>query len=141
MEFKKVLKDIQNKNARRRGVKAFQSKGKVFFSRLFGFSREGDYYVPIQKHAEAIRLIYQLLIDGNTLPDIKMELDRKGFRDGSNNRYNIDRIVSLVRPIYSGYLKRGLTYSRVTNIEPIVTFDDFKKAQKNLTKEVKKIIE
>ena len=70
---------------------------------------------------------------------IKEKLDKDGFRDSSNNKYTIGRVVSLIRPIYSGYLKQGLSYSHVENVEPIVTLPEYKTAKKKLDGELKKI--
>lgn len=138
MVFKKVFQDIQQRNARKKTTKTYYDAGKIYFSRLFGYARVGDEYVPIPKYTKAIKLIFQMLIENKTLPSIKTKLDAEGHRDSSNNRYTIDRICSVVRPIYSGYLKRGMTYTFITNIAPIVTQEEYKLAQKQLERELKK---
>lgn len=140
MEFLKAIKNIQNKKNRRSGVKAYYSSGKVFFSRLFGYERKGDQYQSIPKFANAIKLIFQLLINGSSLPEIKQRLDNDGYRDGSNNRYSLDRICSVVRPVYAAYIKQGLSYRKITNIEAIVSLDNYKAAKKQLDQERKRLI-
>lgn len=141
MEFKKVIQDIQNKNARKRGVKAYYDSGKVFFSRLWAYERVAENYLPIPKYADAIKLIVQMLIDGKSLPEIKQKLDCEGYRDASNNRMSFNRIESAVRPIYAGYLRKGFAYNRIENVEPIVSLAEYKMAKKNLERELRKMIE
>lgn len=141
MEFRKVWKDIQNKNARKKGVKAYYNSGQVYFSRLFGYERFEDKYIPIPKYSDAIKKIYDMLIGGLSLPEIKKELDLTGHRDSSNNKYSFDRICSVIRPIYAGYLHQGLKLIQINNIEPLITIHVYNSALKALKHQIKKTAE
>jgi hypothetical protein len=139
MDFKKALDNIKNKQHRKNGLKAYYNDGQVYFSRLYGYNLKGECYEPIPQFANAIKLIFTMLNDGSSLPQIKKKLDSEGYKDSSNNKYCLSKIEALVRPVYAGYLQRGLGYTHIDNIVPIVTLTDYRKAKQAIQRESKKL--
>jgi hypothetical protein len=141
MQFQKAIKQIINKQKRKKGTLAYYSNGTVYFSRIFGYSLINGRYEPDSRYSDAIEIIYELLSDGKSLPSIKQELDKMGARDSSHNRYNISRIIAIAeRPIYAGYLKQGRRFDQIKNVDPIVSLDKWKAVQKILNQEKKRLI-
>lgn len=141
MEFIKALKTAAVKSKRRSGVKAYYSGGQVQFSRLFGFQRVGNLYEPDPKFQGAITIVFQRLADGKSLPDIKAELDSMKARDSSGNRFSHSRIIGLAeRPIYAGFLQQGLRLRKVENLTPIISLELWRKAQRQVRIEKKKML-
>lgn len=141
MEFIKALKTAAVKSKRRSGVKAYYSGGQVQFSRLFGYQRVGDRYEPDPKFQKAITIIFERLAEGKSLPEIKAELDTLKARDSSGNRFAHSRICGIAeRSIYAGYLQQGLRLRKVDNLTPIIRLDLWRKAQKQVREERKKLL-
>jgi len=141
MEFIKALKTAAGKSKRRSGVKAYYSAGNVQFSRLFGFQRVGDMYEPSPKFQRAIEIIFKWFADGKSLPEIKAELDFIKARDSSGNRFSHSRIIGIAeRPVYAGFLQQGLRLRKVENLTPIITLDLWRKAQRQVRIEKKKML-
>lgn len=140
MEFIKALKTAAIKSKRRSGVKAYYSSGEVHFSRLFGFQRVGDRYEPDPKYKSAIELIFERFAIGKSLPEIKAELDTMKARDSSGNRFSHSRISGIAeRSVYAGYLQQGLRLRKVDNLTPIISLDLWRKAQRQVRIEKKKM--
>jgi hypothetical protein len=140
MEFIKALQNSFKKQRRKAGTRAYYNSGEVYLSRLFGYQLVDGRYEPDPRYRDHIMTIYSLLADGSTLPEIKAALDLMGARDSSNNRYSISRIVGIAeRPIYAGYLIQRGRLVKVHNLTPIITLDVWKKAERQLKIEKKKI--
>jgi hypothetical protein len=141
MEFITALKSAAAKGKRRSGVKAYYSAGQVHFSRLFGYTRVGDRYEPDPKYKDAITIIFERLADGKSLPAIKTELDGMKARDSSGNKYAHSRILGIAeRPIYAGFLQQGIRLRKIENLTPIVSLDIWRKAQKRVKLEKKRML-
>lgn len=141
MEFIKALKTAAIKSKRRSGVKAYYSGGQVQFSRLFGYQRVGDRYEPDPKFKKAITVIFERFADGKSLPEIKAELDAIKARDSSGNRFSHSRIIGIAeRPVYAGFLQQGLRLRTVDNLTPIISLDLWRKAQRQVRVERKKLL-
>lgn len=141
MEFIKAFKSVAAKGKRRAGVKAYYSGGQVHFSRLFGYTRVGDRYEPAPQYIQAIAIIFERLADGKNLPEIKAELDAVKARDSSGNKYAHSRILGIAeRPIYAGYLLNGLRLRKVENLTPIVSLDLWRKAQRQVKIEKRRML-
>lgn len=141
MEFIKALKSAAVKSKRRTGVKAYYSGGVVHFSRLFGYQRVGERYEPDPKFQKAITIIFERLAEGKSLPEVKAELDTLKARDSSGNRFAHSRICGIAeRSIYAGYLQQGLRLRKVDNLTPIIRLDLWRKAQKQVRVERKKLL-
>lgn len=139
MEFIKCLKSVVSKQHRRAGTRAYYSGGEVYFSRLFGYRLISNRYEPDLRFSEHIKTTFTLLAAGKTLPEVKAVLDNMKARDSSNNRYSYARIMALIRPIYAGFLdSKGRT--PVGNLTAIVSLDTFRKAEKQLRIERKKLV-
>ena len=139
MIFMKALDNIKKKQSRKAGTKAYYNKGEVYFSRLFGYALVDGVYMPIPEYANAMKLVFSMLNTGSSLPSIKQKLDTEGYRDSSHNRYCLSRIESLVRPIYAGYLEKGISFVKVNNLIPIVSLQEYRSAARALRKEIAKI--
>ncbi|MBN1519077.1 MAG: recombinase family protein [Spirochaetales bacterium] len=141
MDFLTALKSAAAKGKRRSGVKAYYSGGQVHFSRLFGYMRVGDRYEPDPKYKEAIRIIFERLADGKSLPEIKAELDSMKARDSSGNKFAHSRILGIAeRSVYAGFLQQGIRLRKVENLMPIVPLELWKKAQKQVRLEKKRML-
>ncbi len=140
MEFIKALQNAITKQKRKQGTRAYYSSGEVYLSRLFGYKLIGDRYEPDPRYAPAIRTIFELLAAGKPLPELKQALDTIKARDSSNNRYSYARIIALVRPIYAGYIEQRGRLTEVKNMTPIVSLDVYRKAEKQLKIERKKLV-
>jgi len=141
MDFLTALKSAAAKGKRRAGVKAYYSGGQVHFSRLFGYTRVGDRYEPAPQYIQAITIIFERLAEGKSLPEIKAELDAMKARDSSGNRFAHSRIIGIgERPIYAGYLLNGIRLRKVENLTPIVALELWKKAQRQVKIEKKRML-
>lgn len=137
--FSDALKIKKAKNKRKMGSRAYLNSGAVFFSKLAGYTRIGDRYEPDGKTSEHIKIILTMLSDGKTLPEVKNYLNSIFAKDSSNNRYAFAKILSLVRVVYAGYIKRrGLV--KLTNLTPLVGLDVFRLAARNARREEKRIV-
>lgn len=144
MDFLKALsQSMQNRKAksnRRQGTRAYYSSGEIYLSRLFGYKKVGNRYEPDPRYMPAIKTIFEMLAAGKTLPEIKAILDDMKVRDSSNNRYSITRIIAIAeRPVYAAHLYQRGRLVPVQNLEPIVTLDIWKQAQKKLQIEKRKV--
>lgn len=141
MEFINALKSVAAKGKRRAGVKAYYSGGQVHFSRLFGYTRVGDRYEPDPKYKDAITIIFERLAKGKSLPEIKTELDAMKARDSSGNKYAHSRILGIAeRSVYAGFLQQGIRLRKIENLTPLVSIDLWRKAQRQVRIEKKKIV-
>jgi hypothetical protein len=145
MEFIKALtQSLQARKAkasRKQGTRAYYSSGEIHLSRLFGFKLIGDRYEPDPRYAPALKTIFDLLSAGKTLVEVRAALDAAKYRDSSNNRFSFARIISLVRPIYSGHIEQRGKLVEVRNMTPIVSLEVYRKAEKQLKVERKKLVE
>ena len=144
MEFIKALSDAlkttKAKNRRRAGTRAYMDGGTVFFSKLAGYSRIGDQFEPDGKTSEHIKIILTMLSDRYTLVEVKKHLDSISAKDSSHNRYGFAKILSLVRVVYSGYIKRrGLV--KLNNLTPLVSLDVYRRAARQARIEQKKLVD
>ena len=140
MDFLTALKSATSKGKRRAGVKAYYSGGQVHFSRLFGYQRIGDRYEPDPKYKQAITIIFERMAEGKSLPEIKAELDGMKARDSSGNRYAHSRILGIAeRPVYAGFLQQGIRFRKIENLTPMVSLELWKKAQRQVKIEKKKM--
>jgi hypothetical protein len=140
MRFSTVLHNVINKQKRKTGTRAYYANGQVTFSRLFGYKLISDRYEPDPRYAPAIKTIFEMLADGKTLIEVKKALDSMKARDSSNNRYSFARIISLVRPIYCGYIEQRGKLVEVKNLTPIVTLEVYRQAAKQVKLEQKKLV-
>jgi hypothetical protein len=141
MEFIKALHNVINKQKRKTGTRAYFANGEVYLSRLFGYKLIGKRYEPDPRYMSAIKTIFEMLADGKTLVEIKEALDSMKVRDSSNNRYSFARIMSLVRPIYAGYIEQRGKLVEVKNLTPLVTLEVYRKATKQIKMESKKLFQ
>ena len=141
MEFFNALKSAAAKSRRRKGVKMYYASGEVQFSKLFGYQRVGDRYEPILKYKNAIETIFRMLGEGKTVVEIKQVLDANGWRDSSNNLFSYSRILGIAeRPIYAGYLQKGLRLAKINNLTPIVSIGIWRMVQRQVKKEKVKLV-
>ena len=141
MEFKKAIQNVISKQKRKKGTRAYLAGGEVHFSRLFGYKRVGDKYEPDERFKRYIEIIIRRFSEGKTLVEIKVELDSMGARDSSHNKFGLLRILSIAqRPIYAGYLLKGLRFARITNLTPIVPLETWRKAQPFVRREKKRCL-
>lgn len=141
MQFRKAFQEIISKQHRKAGTRAYYKNGEVYFSRLYGYQLINGKYEPDQKYSEHIRSIITMLSAGKTLPEIKKMLDSNmKARDSSNNRYCISKIISVVRPVYCGYIQQHGRYIKISNIVPLVSLEIYQRAKKQLSMEKKNII-
>jgi hypothetical protein len=141
MDFFTALKNATTKVKRRAGVKAYYSGGQVQFSRLFGYHRVEDRYEPDPKYIDAIRIIFERLANGKSLPEIKVELDALKAKDSSGNRYAHSRILGIgERPVYAGFLQQGMRLRKIENLTPLVSLELWRKAQRQVRIEKKRML-
>ncbi|MBP7262817.1 MAG: hypothetical protein KBB32_01490 [Spirochaetia bacterium] len=134
-----ALKTKKAKNKRIAGSRAYMDSGSIHFSKLAGYTRVVDRYEPDGKMSEHIRIILTMLADGQSLLKVKKHLDSINAKDSSHNRYGFAKILSLVRVVYAGYIRRrGLV--RLTNLTPLVSLDVYKRAAKQARIEQRKLV-
>jgi hypothetical protein len=143
MKFQNVLSDVikttKIKNKRKIGTRAYMDSGTVYFSKLAGYTRIGDRHEPDGKTSEHIRIILTMLSDGSSLVDVKKHLDSIFAKDSSHNKYGFSKILSLVRVVYAGYIKRrGLV--KLTNLTPLVSLDVYRRAARQARVEQWKLV-
>jgi len=144
LDFFKALSQAaqsrKTKEKRKQGTRAYYNSGEVYLSRLFGYRLVEGRYEPDPRFRDHIMTIYSMLAGGSTLPEIKASLDKMGARDSSNNRYSISRTIGIAeRPIYAGYLLQRGRLVKVDNLTPIVSLGEWKKAERQLKVEKKKL--
>jgi len=141
MEFKKAFKDLINKQRRKAGSKAYVRNGELYLSRIFGFNLVEGKYVPDPRYEPAIRIIFEMLAQGASLPVIKARLDALKARDSSRNPYGASRILAIgERMTYAGYTKSGIKLIRIKNMTPIVSMETWKFAQRGVKAERKRMV-
>jgi hypothetical protein len=141
MEFLKAFRNIVNKQKRKAGTRAYYDRGEVYLSRIFGYKLEGGRYEPDPKYKPGIETIFHMLSAEMSLPDVKQSLDKMGAKDSSNNKYGMAKIMSLIRPIYSGYFEQRGKLVEIKNMTPIVSIDEYRRAAKQVKVERKKLID
>jgi hypothetical protein len=145
MDFLKALSQIMQirkvKEKRKKGTRIYYSSGQIHLSRLFAYKQVGDRFDPDERYAPAIRTLFNMLAAGMTLPEVKQALDRVKYRDSSNNRYSIARIMALVRPIYAGYIEQRGRMIEVKNLTPILTLEVYRKAERQVRLERRKLVD
>jgi hypothetical protein len=140
MQFLKVLQNINNKRNRKKGTRAYYNNGEIYFSRLYGYLFIQGRYEPDLKYSPAIETIFSMLANGNTLPQIKQKLDEKGYRDSSNNKYSLSRIITIASRItYAGYIQQHGKMTAIKNLTPIVNLNIYKLANKKLVYEKQRL--
>ena len=140
MEFIKALKSAVSKQRRRSGTRAYYSGGEIYLSRLYAYILKDGRYEPDPRYSDHIKTIFTLLAAGKTLPEVKSALDEMKARDSSNNRYSYARIMALVRPIYAGFIEQRGKLVEVKNMTPIVSLEIYRKAERQLRVERKKLV-
>ena len=62
-------------------------------------------------------------------------------RDSSRNPFGASRIQAIGgRLTYAGFVKQGVKLIRIKNMEPIISLETWKKAQKTLYKERRNLV-
>lgn len=141
MEFKNIWKNIINKEKRKSGTRAYIRNGELFLSRIFGFNLVDGKYLPDPRYEPAIRIIFEMLAQGKSLPVIKFKLDDMNARDSSRNPYCASRILAIgERMTYAGYIKQGLKLIRIKNMTPIVSLETWRLAQRQVRAERKRMV-
>lgn len=143
MKFSDLTKHFQSRwkeasVARRtqRAVDRYRNSGEVKYPRIYGYRQTLDGVEVVPDEAKVIRIAFGLLAMGKTLDGIKQDLDKRGIRNRSGNRFTSDEIKAMaMKPIYAGLIlgKNGrLIQSK--HYEPIASREIWQKAQKALKK-------
>ncbi|WP_312460172.1 recombinase family protein [Proteiniclasticum sp.] len=131
-------------------------KGKVKFSRLFGYEIDRDNEIStlkiIEEEAQAVKRIYQMYLEGHTKADIARFLIEQGIKTSRGNAYwNSNRITEILSNItytgnkLSGDSRRELFSKRLipgyndqifmaNTHEPIISMELFDQVQDILQK-------
>ncbi len=140
MEFTKVFQEIVNKQRRRAGSRTYIRNGELYLSRIFGYQLVDGKYIPDPKYEPSIRLIFEMLAQGASLPSVKEKLDDMKARDSSHNPYGASRILAIAeRMTYAGFVKQGFRLIRIKNMTPIVSLETWKLAQIQVKAERKRM--
>ena len=139
------------------GLRARMKDGKnVGFRKCLGYdyNTETQVFTINEKEAEIIRYIFARYIKGKGAFTIARELTEKGYKPLRAEKWHWTSVIAIVKNVkYKGDLEMGKTYvtdpiskKRLTNLgekdsyyiennhEPIISADDFEKAQEILNK-------
>ena len=142
MKFRELLKGFQEKRkgetvARKteRGLTHYRNSGVVKFPRLYAYRQTPNGAEIVQDEAKVVRIVFGLLVMGKTPEEIRQDLIRRDIRNRSGNRFTIDEIKTMAKPVYAGLIlgKNGrLIQSK--HYEPIVSREMWQKAQRAVKK-------
>ena len=142
MKFRDLAKQFQSRwkessaaHKTQRAVNRYRNSGDVKYPRIYGYHQTPDGVEIVQDEAKVVRIVLGLLVMGNTPAEIKKDLDRRGVRNRSGNRFTEDEISKFAKPVYAGLIlaKSGrLVQSK--HYEALVSVEILKKAQKALKK-------
>lgn len=138
MKFRDLTKHFQSRwkeasvaRKTQRAVDRYRSSGEVKFPRIYSYRQTSDGIEVVQDEAKVVRIVLGLLVMGKTPDEIKKDLDKRGIRNRSGNRFTTDEIKAMAKPVYAGLIlaKSGrLVQSK--HYEPIVSVEILKKARK-----------
>jgi hypothetical protein len=131
--FQSRWKDASVAHKTQKAVNRYRNSGEVKYPRIYGYRQTPGGVEVVQDEAKVVRIVLGFLVMGKTPEEIKKDLDRRGVRNRSGNRFTEDEISKFAKPVYSGMVaaKNGrLVQSRY--YEPIVSVEILKKAQKAL---------
>lgn len=137
MLFKKAIDSIKKKYFKHKTAsktRKYQNSSDVIYSRLYGYRRNNDGRIEVvEKEAEVVRLVFQLLGQFKTPLQVKKILDLKDIRNRSKNRWTTQQLIGLVRPVFAGKIetKNGRLIDS-TFYKSIIPLEDYKSAKKAL---------
>lgn len=112
MKFKNLIGDIKSHIKReivarktKRGLTRYRNSGEVTYPRLLGYRQTPNGIEVVEDQAKSVRIILGLLALGRSPADIKKELDLRGARNGSGDKFCEDEIKRMVKPVYMGRIQ------------------------------------
>lgn len=150
MEFGKILSDIattmKKRRIRRRTAKRLQDyyhSPRVRLSRLYGYKMVDENTAEIiPEEAVVVKLVFQRMAEGQSLKDIKTEMDARNMRTRFGNKWTIQMIRSLVRPVFAGLVERRGRGFQMSSVYPAITSPaTLQKAQAMLKQQMSESVE
>ena len=141
MKFKNLIGDIKSHikkemvaRKRQRGVDRYRrTSGEIKFSRLYAYRQTTNGVEVVEDEAKVVRIILGLLALGRSPADIKKEMDLRGARNGSGDKFCEDEIKRMLKPVYMGRIQGSSGKMVPSKHYPaLVSPEIWKKAQKSL---------
>jgi hypothetical protein len=128
---------IQQKAVARKTQKRlrhYRNSGEVTYPRLFGYRRTPNGVEVVDDQAKCVRLIVGLLALGRLPAEVKKEMDKRGERNGSGDRFTEDEIKRIAaKVVYTGRILTTSGKFVASKIyQPLIAVEIWSKAQKNL---------
>lgn len=88
----------------------------------------------VEEEAKIVRIIIGMLALGRSPAEVKKEMDRRGARNRSGDRFSEDEIKRMAaKVVYTGrILTASGKFVESKHYQPVVSVEVWKKAQKNL---------
>jgi hypothetical protein len=143
VQFNRVLRDtvekFKKKQVRRKTalrLRQYQHSPRLKFSRIYGYRMvDENTAAVIPEEGEVVKLVFQRLVEGRSISEIKIEMDVKDMRTRFKNRWTKQQIRGLVRPIFAGLVERRAGGYQKSSIYPsIVSPATFQRGLKAITR-------
>ncbi len=143
MKFKNLIGDLQAHIRREivarktnKGRDRYRNSGEVKYPRIYGYRQTPNGVEVVPDEAKVVRIVLGLFVIGKTPEEIRQDLIRRDIRNRSGNRFTIDEIKAMPKPVYCGMIlaKSGKKLIPSKYYEPIVSLEVLKRGQKALNK-------
>lgn len=133
--FQDRLRQKSVERAREKGLRRYRASGEQQYPRLLGYRRTANGIEVVEDQATSVRIIFGLLALGRSLAEIKKELDKRGERNASGDRFCEDEIKRIaIKPVYMGKIAVSGKMIDSKHYEPLISPEIWRKVQKNLKK-------
>ena len=133
--FQDRVKKVSVERKTQRAVSRYRNSGEVKYPRIYAYRQTPNGVEIVQDEAKVVRIVLGFLVMGKTPDEIKKDLDGRGVRNRSGNRFTTEEIKAMPKPVYAGLImsKSGkLVQSK--HYEPIVSREIWQKAQRAVKK-------
>ena len=142
VKFKNLIGDIGSHIKKefvarktQRAVDRYRNSGEVKFPRIYAYRQTPNGVEVVPDEAKVVRIVLGLLVMGKTPDEIKRDLDKRGIRNRSANRFTTDEIKAIPKPVYAGMiLAKSGKLVQSNQYEALVSIEILKKAQRAVKK-------
>src|SRR5208337_1641137 len=97
-----IKKEIVARKTQRAVSRYRNSSGEVKYPRIYAYRQTPDGVEVVEEEAKIVRIILGMLALGRSPAEVKKELDRRGARNRSGDKFCEDEIKRMVKPVYMG---------------------------------------
>jgi Recombinase len=132
------VKERHIKHKTKTNFDRYQHSPRLKLSRLYGYKlREDGKAERVQEEARVIQRVFNMFVEHKSAEEIKAALDTDDIRTRFNDRWTVAQVMAMIKPIYAGVVvKKSGGIIRSDVYPPIVTEETWRKAQKELRKQV-----